>query len=609
MWRLSTPQAPAADRADALTHVSSTEGSLGSLFSFPKSLSAMTTAAPVVATRLTALGALAYALCWLLPNHHVPWVDFYSDAWAALVLGVVGSVVLWCSRRDAPLAWHALPLMTLAWLGIVWVQYGAGLIQMLGVAWTSGLYLTGLTLALLLGAAWERWRPGECADFLFMAVLAGATGSLLIQLQQWLSLNPGAAFWLFAPAPRARFYANLGQPNQLASLLCLGVLGCAWLYQRGLLLGWLALLWALPLALGIALTESRTSWVVVLLSVAVLIVWRQRLMDARPIMAGVLSWTGVFALCVVALPHVNAWLGRRDQLRSLGDISTGNLRLEYWAKLWEALLHRPWSGFGWTQTSFAQFTADPYDMVTGGTMRHAHNLVMDIGVGMGIPLGLAVSLALALWVLRAVRCISRLEQMLMLLFVTALGIHAMLEFPLHYAYFLLPIGMMMGALSVTLDFRPVLRSSRWVAGVAMALAMLGLGVTAYDYIRIEDDFFALRFEHQRLAPQGAYAAPDTLALSHLQDMLWLARIDPAQTHSEEDLARAVQVTKLLPSLVAMYKIAAMYALAGQPEQVRYWITVMTRMNHLKESVVLELQRQWEAQSIAYPPMTKVAWPD
>ncbi|HQQ70928.1 MAG TPA: Wzy polymerase domain-containing protein, partial [Alicycliphilus sp.] len=473
----------------------------------------MITAAPVVITRLTALSALAYALCWLLPNHHVPWVDFYSDAWAALVLWVVGAVVFWRSGRDAPLAWHALPLMALAWLGIVWVQYGAGLIQMLGVAWTSGLYLGGVTLALLLGAAWERWRPGQCADFLFMAVLAGATGSLLIQLQQWLALNPGAAFWLFAPAPRTRFYANLGQPNQLASLLCLGVLACAWLHQRGRLPGWLALVWALPLALGIALTESRTSWVVVFLSVAALIAWRRRLTDARPIMAGALGWTGVFAMCVVALPRINVWLGHRDELRSLGDISTGSLRLEYWAKLGEALLHRPWSGYGWTQTSFAQFTVDPYGIVTGGTMRHAHNLVVDIGVGMGIPLGLAVSLALALWVLRAGRSIRRMEQLLMLLFVTALGVHAMLEFPLHYAYFLLPIGMMMGALNVALDFRPVLRSSRWVAGAAMALVALGLGITARDYIRIEEDFFALRFEHQRLAPQGAYAAPDTLALT------------------------------------------------------------------------------------------------
>ena len=62
------------------------------------------------------------------------------------------------------------------------------------------------------------------AGALLVAVLIGATGSLLIQLQQWLRIDPGAAFWLFVPAPPRRFFANMGQPNQLASLLWLGVL-------------------------------------------------------------------------------------------------------------------------------------------------------------------------------------------------------------------------------------------------------------------------------------------------------------------------------------------------------------------------------------------------
>ena len=560
------------------------------------------------ASRLTALAALTYALCWLLPNHHVPWADFYSDAWAACVLWVVSVVVLWCNRHAPVLEWHALPLLALACAGIVWLQYAAGLIETLGVAFISILYLAGLMLALLVGAAWERWKSGQCADFLFMAVLFGASGSLLIQLQQWWRIDPGMAFWLFIPAPPSRFHGNLGQPNQLASLLCLGVLACAWLHGQRRLAGWVAWCWAALLAVGLALTESRTSWVVVLISLIVLIVLRKRLAIQRSLMAGVLSWTGVFALCVAALPSVNVWLGRAAELRPLRGISTAEARLEFWVKLWEALILRPWSGYGWMQTSFAQFSPDPYAMVSDGTIRHAHNLVVDLGVELGIPLGLAVCTVLAMWVFSAVRRVGQLRQLWMLLFVVALGVHAMLEFPLHYAYFLLMLGLMLGALNVALEFKPVLNARLWPGAVAVALAGVGLAITVHDYVRIENDFFSLRFEHQQLEKAGGRTAPDVIALTHLQDMLWLARVDPSQTHTEQDLGRALRTMKLLPSLMANYKLAAMYAFAGQPMQAEYWIVVMTRMNRPEERVVRDLRRQWNEQATAYPPMAVVGWP-
>ena len=196
----------------------------------------------------------------------------------------------------------------------------------------------------------------------------------------------------------------------------------------------------------------------------------------------------------------------------------------------------------------------------------------------------------------------------MLLFVAALGVHAMLEFPLHYAYFLLPAGLMLGALNVSLAFRPLWRSPRWVAAGALALAGVALAITVHDYLRVEDDFFALRFEHQKLARPAHQSAPDVIALTQLQDMAWLARVDPVQAHTAQDLERARRTAMLLPSLMAKYKLAAMYALAGQPERAQYWVVVMTRMNRLDERTVRSLQAQWQEQAARYPAMAKVAWP-
>ena len=489
------------------------------------------------------------------------------------------------------------------------MQYAAGLIQTFGVAWISTLYLGGLMLALLVGAAWERWQPSQCAEFLFLTVLIGATVSLLIQLQQWLQVDTGMAFWFFLPSPPLRFFGNLGQPNQLASLMCLGLLACAWLHERGRLAGWLAWGWAALLAIGLALTESRTTWVVVLLTLTALIVLRKRLTIKWNLMTSVLSWAAVFGLCVIALPHVNLWLGRATELRPLRSISTFDLRLEFWAKLWEALSRQPWFGYGWMQTSFAQFSPDPYAIVTGGTIRHAHNLLMDLGVELGFPLSLVVISVLMMWVISSVRRVKQQEQLWMMLFVAVLGVHAMLEFPLHYAYFLLPFGMMLGALNENLRFKPLTRTKPWVTTVVMAMAGLGLLITVRDYLHIEEDFFALRFEQQRLAKAADRPTSyKVLALTHLDDMMWLARVDPAKTHTEHDLDRALRTMKLLPSLIANYKLAAMYAFAGQPKQAEYWVVIMTRMNELEEKVVQNVHRQWEEQAKEYPPMAKVGWP-
>ena len=560
------------------------------------------------AARLTVLAAFVFALSWLLPNHHEPWVDFYSDAWAGAVLFGVAAVVLWRGRQAPGLAWHGLPLLVLACLGIVGLQYAGGLIETRGVAWTSALYLLGLLLALLVGAAWERGQPGQCADFLFIAALIGATGSLLIQLQQWLRIDPGPLFWLFIPAPPARFHANLGQPNQLSSLLCLGVLACAWLHGRGRLPGGLAWGWAALLAVGLALTQSRTGWAIVLVALGALLLWRRRLAIPRAVLGGAFAWAALFALCVAALPHVDLWLGRASELQSLRGASTLHLRLEFWAKAWEAVLRQPWAGYGWMQASFAQFTPDPTQMVTGGTLRHTHNLVLDLLVELGLPLGLAVCALLALWAVRATRRVERLEQLWMLLFVAALGVHAMLEFPLHYAYFLLPLGRMLGALNVSLAFRPLWTSPRWPAAAALGLAGVALAITAHDYLRIEDDFFSLRFEHQKLARPAQQAAPEVIALTQLRDMAWLARVDPVRAHTEQDLERARRTAMLLPSLMAKYKLATMYALAGQPERAQYWVVVMTRMNRLDERSVRGLQARWQEQAAHYPAMAQVAWP-
>lgn len=554
------------------------------------------------------LAALMLAASWWLPNHHWPWADFYSDAWASLTLFCVAVAVLWKFRGGRRLDWHLLPLMAMACGVVVGLQYAVGLIEAPGVAWISALYLLAFTLALQTGAEWEKGESGRCAHFLFLAFLVGAFGSLLVQFQQWLRLDVGNAFWLFLPAPPRRFHANLGQPNQLASLMCLGVLACAWFHGRKQLPGLVAWILAAMLAIGLALTESRTSWAVVAFSLFTLVVLRRRVGINPTLIAGAFGWVAFFGLCVFALPHVNVWLGQtleRQEVRGLA----GEMRLDIWRSVWEALMQRPWFGYGWMQTSMTQFPENPYLVATGGSLRHAHNLFLDLLVFLGIPLGLTVCVALVAWFGKAFKSIQRPSSLWMLLSVAALGIHAMLEFPLYYAYFLLPLGLMLGAINVELGFRTYLRTARWPVAGMLTAAGFGWYLTAHDYLPIEENFFSLRFEHQKLAKPDEDSLPSPVVLTHLQDLLWLGRVDPAKAHSESDVRRALRISKSMPSVVGQYKLAVMYALTDQPEAAEYWLVAMLRGNEVKPRLALELRRQWEEQATDYPSMKRVKWPD
>lgn len=558
--------------------------------------------------QLASLAAPLLALCWLLPNHHMPWPDFYSDAWAACVMLMLAALLLWRTRQVQSYAWHTLPLIVLLCILIVWLQYATGLISTFGIAWTGSLYLGGFLLALMIGTICEQHHPKICADFLFLATLIGALFSLAIQIQQWLQINPGQFFWLFIPAPPSRFAANLGQPNQLASLLCLGVLSCAWLHQRGRLPGLAAWILAALLAAGIALTESRTSWMVVAMVWTGLLFWCKRLSIPRQLMLATLGWTGVFIFFIATLPYANQWI-KGAQLQAVRTISSDELRFEMWSFLWKAIQQHPWTGYGWMQTSYAQFTANPYKILSDGTMRHAHNLILDLITWVGIPLGLMICVLLLFFIVQTVRRIQHIEHLWMMFFAAALGIHALLEFPLYYAYFLLPFGIMVGALTVSLQINPIMVSRTLPVVTLWIFISAGLILTVRDYLVIEDDFFALRFERQHLEPARESNAPDVLVLTHLQDVLWLARVDPSQAHTEKDLARALHTTKLLPSIVSIYKLATMYAFAAKTEQAEYWIIILTRLNRPSQKMVEELRHQWKTQAHHHSQMSKVIWPD
>jgi O-antigen ligase len=282
--------------------------------------------------------------------------------------------------------------------------------------------------------------------------------------------------WIAASSVAGRAVGNLRQPNHLSSLM---------LWAAIALVGWLELrremrragdgpaatrgagsaftalealrsprgvvvLAALAMALFIwtlVLTASRTGVV----GVALLTLWG--LADRR------LSRAARGLLLATPLLYAAAWWGMAwwaqasdhtfggQQRLAEGDVSGSRFRI--WADALHLIAQHPWTGVGWGNFNFA-WSLTPFPQRHTAFFDHTHNLPLQLAVELGLPLALVVC-ALLLWALwqgarRALAARGAASAMgrCALMMVVLIGLHSLLEYPLWYAYFLLPTAFAWG---------------------------------------------------------------------------------------------------------------------------------------------------------------------
>jgi len=546
--------------------------------------------------------SVCLAIAWVLPNHYPPLTTLHMDAWMAIVSSLAAVAVIVRSR--GPVEWHGITVLAASLVFILGLQYGFGLILSPGTAWVNSAYLLGFSLALLTGARWESSSPGQLADGLFLAIGIAALLSVGLQLHQWLGLNL-LDIWSMGDG-FGRPFANFGQPNNLGTFLLWGLLATAWGLIRQRIGGWAALFIAVYLLFGLALTQSRTAWVAVALLIATIWIWRHLWPDRH--WPWVVTGLGVyFAVCVMSQGWLNQLLGLTLST-DVGDIVriSSEQRPAVWALFLDAALQRPWLGYGWNQVALAQLTASLDHPALHTVFSHSHNLFLDLVLWCGIPLGLFVSSCLGGWFwlrLRAVRCA---ENAVLMLFLLVVGNHAMLELPLHHAYFLLPTGLVMGALHIRLHVRPILAAGRWsYVGIWLVSALL-LGLLIRDYSRVETSYQALRFEWARIKYHTRGTPPEVLLMTQWRDFIALARFEPPSqmTAQELDWLRKINITT--PSTGGFHKLAAALAMNKQPIEAQLWLRRACKI--VSATQCEALRSAWAQQSLSNPDIAAVAWP-
>lgn len=520
---------------------------------------------------------------------------FYSDAIAGVMLLIVAFWVLF--RSSGKLGVIGLSLLFLFLAAVPWLQYSVGVVHSSGMAWINSIYLIGLSLAIFIGWNWERTTPGECLDFLFLAISIAAVISVGLQLLQWFHLPPGN-FWV-AYVGDSRFSANMAQPNQLATLLLLSVMGVAWGYARKALGPVISVILVLYLLFGVVLTESKTAGLNV---VGVLIVlyffWGER----RPKFFNfiLLGFGAYFVSLYLSLPVINEFLfGELSVRRAVGDA----VRLEMWESLVKAVLERPLLGYGWGQTTEAVFASTDFPG-TGGMTKHSHNIVLDIFIYNGLVLGGFVVLMLGAAFRKFLAYLKNDYFIIPMLAVSIVLVHSMLELPLHYAYFLLPFGMILGVLGQRSGVKSWCVCPKWFAvGFAVAVAW-GLWITVADCLEAERTYFNVYFGKKGEAIPPEFQ-PKLTVLTLWRDRLTFANSRPGAPLTPEQFNWMKGVIVTTPEPFLLFLLAQDLALNGQPDEAREWLKKMCKT--VQTAVSQDLAEQWESAAESHAAYRMVDW--
>ena len=497
---------------------------------------------------------------------------------------------------------HPLFWGVMLFLPIPLIQYAAGMIPFVGSAWMSTAYIFGFLLSLVIGARWERIAPGQVGVFIFIAVSIAAIISVGLEMHQWLRFDT-LEIWVMRIGESGRPFANMGQPNQLATLLLWSLLACAWALESGTVRPSIVILVALYVLFGVALTESRTAW----LGLAFLMVaaWKWKNLSSHKFMPWVVTGLALFfVLVVLNLQLLNDVL-LLDRSTSFVTRTAGEKRLSIYLLFAENAIQKPFFGYGWNQSRLAHLASRSDEPFLDDLYDYSHNLFLDLILWSGIPLGLLASFGILYFVFRIFKKINDLKGALLALFVALIGIHAMLELPLYYAYFLLPTGLVLGALCHRYDFGGGISIHRRLIISLISLSFLFLVLVVKDYFEIESNFQAFQFERARIGTLPKREAPDVIVITQLRDFLKFARMDPRKGVGDVELQWMIDVTNTYPSPANMLNLIEFLVLNDKLNEAQKWMMRAQRVS--SENQYKIIKTIWENKAKTNPVYNSVLW--
>lgn len=523
---------------------------------------------------------LTLAAIWALPynfvKHTYPISTFYSESLTFslfALLGVLSMVAVW--RRDSRLL--QLPRITwmpLMFIAVILVQRATMSTELPQLMMTALLYGVSMIVAVSSGFWLGQlgWR-GTLMRWSAAAMTLGglyAFGAQVVQAFHLEAHVPGLVAKYTVTAAR-RLFGNMYQPNHLATYLSLASAGAFYLWYQRKLPAWLWLPVCAAFDIGICFTGSRTPWLqlALLSAFGLWLVWNERAtaqQHAPHNLRGPLRWFVPVAILPL-LGLITMFVGWANVAWGLQLDGSAVARMQQAGQvvgrlnLWEygfAIFREHWLfGAGWSNYIDAQFALvdklGPVEMAD-----NAHNALLDLLAKIGLVGTLLVLVPLVLWFVRAVRTIKSAPVAFAFILLGMLAVHAMLEYPQHYAFFLLPALFLLGFCDTKAINGVSATATGAINGVIVLFGCVAIPWLIGDYQRVEVAYRAGKIETYRtdpalfFAPYGDYAVTGALYLNRDQ-------LDEKLASHREALALGAG-----PTMIKRYIV--LLALAGRDDE-------------------------------------------
>jgi hypothetical protein len=551
------------------------------------------------------LGVTLLAVAYLLPVGDAPWFSFWREwtAFIAVLLIVLGALsTLRDLRLPLVLPLRSSPSIGLGLAALCGVQWVTGIVHYHSDALLASLYLAGFSFAALAAASLPQSHRDSLADRLALAMLIAALVSAPLAVLQWIG-------WLRLdmdmPVAGGRPVAHMEQANLLCSLLIQGALGAWRLVASARLRSRTAAFLCLPIMLSIVLTQSR----VALLAASVIVVvavWRRTTLAEHSLGRAAIASALAVITGALLLPWIDAHVGLAGA--SLSERVSEGRRPAAWALFVDAAMTRPWAGWGVLQNGVAQFAVANRHPALAYVFSSAHDVVLDLMIWFGVPVGLLAGAALVFGTVRRVVRSSDAAALAPALAVTMLLLHGLVELPLHYAYFLLPLGLYMGLTGPPMH-GPVLhlptRTKPLVPAFAL-VSLVGLALIGREYIRIADIRPIVAYDAKTglFMLEAELPLPDVYLLDQLKAFHAFAALPVAGGQSNNALDAARFAMLRAPYQASIERYALLAGRNGRTDDAREALNRLCKFETPKQCD--NSKRAWEIRRRQWPDLPD--WP-
>lgn len=525
---------------------------------------------PSTFSRSLPLVALAVALIvpYSITNHTYPIPTFYSEFAALVLYLLVGLSVVLLARTGRPAGPFAAPAAFVAPLGFAAVLIAQVALMPLKVPsmnWLAVGYLAAALVAMQAGYTLAREGLAEAtARMMSGALILGGLLAVASQIVQLFHLESSVSPFvvMYNIAVDRRPYGNMAQANHLATYIAFALAGALYLAQTRRLAAWTWLALSIVLSVGLALTVSRGPW----LQVGVLVVagfWMAWL-ESRRAPGNRRAWLMPVALAVsfvavnvaVRWANVHFHLGlaesAADRMRDAGQIAP---RLALWKYGLAMFREHPLLGVGWGEFPSHQFALV---RTLGGVeiANNSHDIFIDLLAKSGlVGLGVLV-VALVTWFVRAVRAPQSSTRVFGLALIGILLMHALVEYPQQYMFFLLPAMFVIGLL----DVKPLRILPGRAAFALFAVLSVGGVLAAVPVLR---DYQRAEVLYYGSDPAAQYRDAPSLLFGAWGDYGAATLLTISPDNLPLKLVAHERAIALLPGETVLRRYAALQALAGR----------------------------------------------